>query len=160
MSSKIYTTTTTDTDTVAGQDQAVVLGAGAVLHSVDSAGVEASFRFAEAAASRSGASFADMVGATEATAKMAMGAMQSTAKDSVRVLSSGFGASLESVSDAYADAGEIFGASLDSVSSAYADAAQPAFDLEAVSTKMVPVFVAGFLTLGVIAWAASRKGSK
>ena len=142
MSSKIYTTTTTDTDTVAGQDQAVVLGAGAVLHSVDSAGVEAAFRFAEAEASRSGESFSDLVGATEATAKMAMGAMENTTTDSVKAIASSFGASLESVT------------------AAYADAAQPAFDLEAISTKMVPVFVAGFLTLGVIAWAASRKASK
>lgn len=142
MGTSIVKKTSTTTQTTAGQDNAIVLGAGAVLHSVDSAGVEAAFRFAEASASRSGESFADLVGATEATAKMAMGAMQDTSADSVKAIASSFGASLESVT------------------AAYADAAQPAFDLEAISTKMVPVFIAGFLTLGVIAWAASRKGSK
>ena len=131
MSSKIFTNTKTTTHTNAAQDQAVVLGQGAVFSMVDSAGVEASFRLGQTAIDRNAATLSEALGVYAEVSEMAAGAIQRNAADS-----------------------------LSAVTAAYADAGDPAFDVESIVSKMVPVFVIGFVVLGGIAWAASRKGGK
>ena len=117
----------TSTHTTAGQDEAIVLGAGARLNMLDSDSVAESFRLGQMTVNMQQETLSHMLGTVEELAAASQGAIEAVT------------GATEGTTAA--------------IAGAYQTANRDPLDV----SKMTPIFIAGFLTVGVIAWAASRK---
>ena len=130
MGTRISKSTRTTTQTAAAQDNGVSMVNSTV---VDSKGVEESFRLGQLAVNVNQQTVAEVLGVAEGIAHASQGAMVAAA----------------------AELADVAEHSTAAIAGAYQSANRPAFDLE----KAIPAVIAAFFAVGVLAWAATRKGT-